>query len=1187
MLQGWLILVISLAYLGGLFGIAYFGDKLAARRDGVIWLRFKPYVYALSIAVYCTSWTFYGSVGLAASTGYDFLPVYIGPTIAILCGYFVLQKIIRVSKQHNITSIADFIAARFGKSQTLGAVVTLIAVIGIVPYIALQLKAVSISFTVLLQYPMVHLPLDAATGPWWTDTALLVALTMALFSIVFGTRNIDATEHHDGIMLAIAFESVVKLVAFVAVGAFVTFGMFGGVGDLFARAADSPFIAEKFLDGINPGSWLTVTVVAMAAFVCLPRQFHVAVVEARDERELRKAVWLFPAYLVAINLFVIPIAIGGLLTFAGFGVDADTFVLALPMAARAEWLTLFTFIGGLSAATGMVIVATVALSTMVCNDVVVPLMLHRGRQRQMTFRDIGPQLLNIRRVAIIAILLLGYLYYRAAGEGQALASIGLISFVAVTQFAPAILLGLYWRGGTRVGALCGVGAGFLVWFYTLLLPTFAQSGWTSPAILVDGPFDIDWLRPQALFGLNGLSSLSHGVAWSLAANVACFIMGSLVSRPRTIEGVQAAAFVGLNAVDGLLRRGTGRAGVMTVGELETLAAGFLGEDRARRAVEDMLSAVGKTYDAREPATLDLLRRTERLLAGVLGAPSARLVMGLAFERSNPGLTSARVLLDDASAALQQHHELLQVTLESVREGIAVFDTHMHLVWWNSAFEQHIELTPDLARAGTPLETLLRAAAERGDYGPGDIEALVSTLIKSLQTIPGYRYERRRAGGTILEIRSNRMPGGGYVLSLLDVTERVHSNEALAEANATLEQRVLERTRMLANLNDQLLVAKAEAENANIGKTRFLAAAGHDLLQPLNAARLFTATLTERPQTIRDTELLAKLDTSLSAVEDLLGELLDIAKLDADAVTPQPESFPVDALLTTLADEFGAVAREQGVELTVVGSGCEINTDRRLLRRILQNFLSNAIGNAQNGRVVLGCRRSGPQLRIEVWDNGPGIPADMREAIFEEFRQLDAPGGRKRGLGLGLAIVRRIGRVLDHPIGLRSWPPKGSVFDVTVPLATTSSLAVKTEETTLRWRGDLVGALVLCIDDDREILDGMSSLLGEWGCEVVAVTDEAAARGALQGRGRKPDVVVFDYHLADAANGLTVYERLQREYDLDVAGILISANRTDDVREQAEAVGVHVLNKPLKPAAMRALLSRVLQLQAIKQASAAE
>ncbi|MBT5943396.1 MAG: sodium:solute symporter, partial [Rhodospirillaceae bacterium] len=449
MLTNWTILAASLIYIGVLFAIASWGDRTAQRYGSRI--RAKPVIYALSLAVYCTSWTFYGSVGLASSSGYDFIPVYLGPILLFTAGYFVLRKIVRIGKAENITTIADFIAARFGKSQVLAAVVTLIVVIGILPYIALQLKAVSTSFNVLVSYPEIIMP--AGGTAWWADTALVVALLMAVFSIMFGTRNIDATEHHQGMMLAIAFESIVKLVAFLAAGIFVTFYMFEGFGDLAARAGAVDRIADRFAVDIHVSKWVTITLLSLMAIICLPRQFHVAVVENADEGELKTAAWLFPTYLVLINIFVIPIALAGLLMFdgRGAGVDADTFVLTLPMLAQQETLTLFVFIGGLSAATGMVIVATVALATMISNDVFTPLYLRYWYGDARSDADVGATLLNVRRIAMTAILLLAFAYYRVAGDGQALASIGLISFAGVAQFAPAIFGGIFWARATRVG----------------------------------------------------------------------------------------------------------------------------------------------------------------------------------------------------------------------------------------------------------------------------------------------------------------------------------------------------------------------------------------------------------------------------------------------------------------------------------------------------------------------------------------------------------------------------------------------------------------------------------------------------------------------------------------------------------------------------------------------------------------
>ncbi len=480
MLVTGVILLFAFGYVALLFAIAYYGDKRADMGKSII---SNPYIYALSLAVYCTAWTFYGSVGRAAKSGLGFLPIYIGPTLTAALGLLVLRKIIRISKVHRITSIADFIASRYGKSMTLGGVVTVIAVLGIIPYISLQLKAISTSYLLIKQYPQITMDVDFGQIPFLKDTAFYIALLLALFAILFGTRHLEATERHEGLVAAIAFESVVKLAAFIALGVFVTYWVYDGFGDIVRKAGESEELRRLFMFEDNPGAytdWGMYILLSMLAVMFLPRQFQVTVVENVNEEHLNKAIWLFPLYLLAINIFVLPVAIGGLMHFMGSAVDADTFVLTLPMAEHRQWLALLVFIGGMSAATGMVIVETVALSTMICNDLIMPILLRRFSRRLAKRSDISNILIVIRRFSIILVLLFGYTHFHLIGEFYPLVSLGLISFAAVAQFAPAILGGIFWKRGTRLGTLTGLVAGFVVWLYTLVLPSLVQAGILPP-----------------------------------------------------------------------------------------------------------------------------------------------------------------------------------------------------------------------------------------------------------------------------------------------------------------------------------------------------------------------------------------------------------------------------------------------------------------------------------------------------------------------------------------------------------------------------------------------------------------------------------------------------------------------------------------------------------------------------------
>ncbi len=659
MLNGTTVFFISFAYLGLLFAIAYYADGRADVGRSVI---ASPYIYSLSLAVYATAWTFYGSVGRAASDGVGFLPIYLGPTLMIALWWVVMRKILRISKQNRITSLADFIASRYGKSALLGGLVTVIAVIGILPYISLQLKAVSTSFNILVQYPQIVMPDQLRAVPALQDTALWVALILAAFTIAFGTRHLDAAEHHQGMVAAIAFESLVKLLSFLAVGIFVTFVIYDGFADLFSRAAADPKFSALMtpLGGIagNYVSWAWLTILSMMAIMFLPRQFQVTVIENVDERHLNKAIWLFPLYMLAINVFVLPIAFGGLLHFPDGTVDADTFVLTLPMAQKQEFLALLVFIGGLSAATGMVIVETIALSTMVCNDLVMPVLLRLRRLRLNERPDLTGLLLGIRRGAIVLILLLGYLYFKLAGEAYALVSIGLISFAAVAQFAPAILGGIFWKGGSRAGALCGLLGGFTVWIYTLFLPALARSGWLPVSFLEQGPFGIGLLRPLELFGLSGLDEITHAMIWSMIANVSAYVGVSLSVTPSADEHRQASLFVDVFRHSGEARGARFWRGTASVPDLFNLLARFLGSAKADSAFVDYAGAKGLRWPGEKPvADAELVHHIEVQLAGAIGAASARVMVASVVTEDALTIDEVREILDEASQVVVYSHRL--------------------------------------------------------------------------------------------------------------------------------------------------------------------------------------------------------------------------------------------------------------------------------------------------------------------------------------------------------------------------------------------------------------------------------------------------------------------------------------------------------------------------------------------------
>ncbi|EKO3486849.1 PAS-domain containing protein [Vibrio fluvialis] len=1143
-MQGWLVIPVSLMYLGVLFLIAWYGDRQTR------WLaKWRPWIYSLSIAVYCTSWTFYGTVGQASANPWSFLPIYIAPILVFAFGWRILARLILIAKREHITSIADFIGARYGKSQGLAVAVTLIAVAGILPYIALQLRGITMGLNIVAP------DLREQFGYQDDHVSWFVVLALALFTMLFGTRHIDNTEHHRGMMMAIAFESIVKLVAFLVVGLFILF---------LAFSHDSVNLIETARATYQTPNWPTLfvhTVLTMIAIICLPRQFHTMVVENERAQDLHTARWLFPIYLILMGLFVLPIAWVGQSLLGG--TSPDTFVISVPMSVGAEDIALLAFLGGTSAASGMVIVSTIALAIMVSNDLVMPLLLRRMRLSQRNHRHFSGLLVIIRRTLILLLLLGAWGFYLALDTIPSLSAIGFLSFSAITQFAPALIGGMYWREGNRKGVYVGLAVGFTLWLITLMTATNMLAGDEQSNILL-------WLiTPPDVLGSMGLKNSDWGMILSVSLNALCYVLVSWGTRSSLSERLQSAAFVGTPLPEN--ENMSLYQSRVTVGELEMLASRFVGRTRVRAAFTQYWGQQRETLMPNQQAPSTLIRHTERVLAGVFGASSAKLVLTSALQGRNMQLEEVATIVDEASELYDFSRGLLQGAIEHIGQGIAVVDKQLRLVAWNQRYLELFDFPLGLIQVGRPIADVIRHNAEQGLCGPGDPEDHVRRRVYHLEQGSRHTSSRVRPDGRVIEVQGNPMPGGGFVMSFTDITVFRDAEQTLKEANENLEERVLERTRELEKLNKQLVSATQRSERESQSKSRFLAAVSHDLMQPLNAARLFASSLAEVARDDEVKRLSHHIESALSAAEDLIGDLLDISRLESGKLEIHPQSFAIKDVLANLNAEFSALARQQGVDFCMVPSSLYVRSDPKLLRRVVQNFLTNAFRYNPKGKVLLGVRRINGKVRIDVWDNGIGIEEDKQQEIFEEFNR----GGQVRsdqGLGLGLAISKGIAHVLGHEISMRSWPGRGSVFSLTLeqsqPVVQEAPIVAVAEAVS-----DLSYLRVLCVDNEEDILVGMRDLLERWGCEVKTATDLVSSLKALDNQWI-PDVILSDYRLDNGRTGLEVLQQCRLRLGDCFEGIIISADRSADILDGIKSNGFGFIAKPVKPIKLRAMLNRV-------------
>lgn len=1086
------LLAIALAYLAALFLLAAWVER---QRDRFAQPRYRRPAYILALAVYCTSWTFFGAVGSAAVNGWRFLPITLGPILVWLLMPWLVPRLIEAVQRDGASSVSDFIGGRFNKSRGVAALVTVLALVGTIPYLALQLRAVGTAFTELVGGTRL-LPMAAT------------AVLLAAFAMLFGTRRYSISGRNEAVLYAVAVESLVKLAALLAVAWFAVMRFVAA--PVAAQARGLAQLSMQFDPGQLGGDFVVITLLAMAAIVCLPRQFYIGVIAAAGPADARAARWPIIAYLTLTTLAVVPITLAGLAVLPASSAP-DLFVLDVPLATGAGGIAVFVFLGGFSAATGMAVVETIALSTMISNDLIGPLLLKRLALRS----NVAGVMLIVRRLAIVAVMGTALAYALAVPSGALLADIGLIAFAAMAQFAPALLLALRDRQGDARAAMAGLATGVALWTVLLFLPTL---GWQVP----------DWLGPP---------DLARGVLFSVGGNLAAY-------------GLVAARRLRTVPVDTFAEETAAR--LVTIGALADMAVRFAGD----HAVAEVL---GTDRDRSQPVERRDARAVERLIAGVVGAPSARMIMASALSGTALRVDDVARMLDDSGQSLQFSKGLLAATLENIDPGVSVVDRDLRLVAWNSRYLDLFDYPPGMVKVGAPVADLIRYNAMRGECGPGEVDDHVARRLGHMRRAGPHSFERVRPDGRVIKTVGGPMTGGGYVMCFTDITAEATARAELENARAELESRVVERT-------GQLQAANAALGRATAEKTRFLAAASHDLLQPLHAARLFAGALAESVPPAAQ-PLLDNVDRSIAAADQLLRALLDISKLDAGGITPVPGRFSARLLLAELVESFTPLAAEKRLSLRLGRGDAWVVTDRNLLRSVIQNFVSNALRYTEAGGVVIGVRRRHGAVRIEVYDSGLGIAIPDQKRIFREFERLGH--GSEVGLGLGLAIAQRTAALLNAPIDLRSTPGRGSRFAVTLAVAPGSS-AMPAAPLSLASASPATAALaglqVLVVDDDAAIREGSAALLAAWGCRPVVASSRSGALACIAGL----DAALVDLDLGKDGDGIDLIQALRAQRP-GLACALVTADGSMATVARCAAADIALFPKPID----RALLAQWL------------
>lgn len=1097
----------------------------ADRRASEAAARWRGVRYGLSLATLCSAWTYFGAVGDASEGSWLFIANAIGPIIALTLLAPVWRRIAVLAKQENVGSLADFLAARFGKSRALGILATLVATLAALPYIALQLA--------VLAHVWAFAVGGRASGADSTSALVMLAL-LAILAVAFGTRRPSLTQHSRGFVSMIAVEAVVKLGGLLAVAALVAVLLHeradGGIEPALALVPPLPTTALP--------SFIMLSILCTITAFTLPRQFHLGFVTLETTDDIKVASRVVPAYFTLWVVATLVIALGIRSHLGMPGQSPYLQMLAIPLLQGHTAIAALALLGGLSAGGAMVVVELTAISAMVSNEIVLPLGA-RWLHRRLAENDVGAAIVLVRRIVIVVIAALAWAYYGGVRGVQGPTELGLTALTASAQLVPPLIGGIYWRRGHAHGAIAGVSAGIAVWLVAIAAPAFAQG---------DG-------LGRALWPVAAMPWANAAIALSLMANSLCFVVFSLRAQPRLIDAIQANSFVLQSAAPG--QGGRPEIGA-SVADLRRLLAQFLGRAEADRTLDQFArQARSLPPDDAQPVSAAMVRAAERVLAGVIGASSARNVVAIAMAVGGRDAEEIGRILDEASHAVQFSRELLQTTLDSLPQGVCVLDGEGLLVAWNARSLDLLGLPAKAVSVGAvavgrPLADLL-ALAEIDRLDPAWREWRAGQASRRAM-----QADMRPASGRMLSLAGKPLAGGDYLLTLADVTDLKQAERVLTQDRTMLEQRVEERTRALTEANAALEQARRDAEQATGAQRRFVAAASHDLVQPMHAARLFIGNAMLAAVTADQRDLLAKADQAVEGAHRMLQALLTLSQLELGALQPRKDAVDAAALMRALAAEFEPVARARGLQLVVMPTRLWLHSDRDLLRSILQNLLVNALRYTPHGRIVMLARRRGGMVRLEVRDSGVGMSDAQLPLAFREFSRLAEGQVLAEGTGLGLSIVARIAAALGHGVEVSSRKGVGSVFSVIVP----ASLPAKARVAPVQAPADLAGMAVLCVDDDPDILQAIGALIERWGGAVT----RCAGVGEVP-PGMAWDAAIADYQLDDG-NGLDLLRDLAGRCPLR---ILVTATPGGDWAQDLPAEGICLLAKPAPPLALQALL----------------